>query len=275
MCKCANMQLILFDWPQSYKGQWKKPYQNKKMRKTNFKSISLILLILLFFACKQEKVESEIPTQDTMQQASIQVDTVMAQLDSIVIAKRPVVPDYDTTLWTDIELLDSTVVIDIKYATEENFVGTKMYECGRCFLRPEVAKSIHAIQALLQEKGLGLKMYDCFRPRPIQFALWEKVPDPRYVSNPEKGSMHNRGAAVDLTLVTENGEELEMGTPFDYFGREAYHTNQDLPEAVLKNRKFLKETMESHGFRSIRTEWWHYSYTLKSYALSDMLWKCY
>lgn len=245
----------------------------KKVRKTNFRSISLVLLLPLFFACNPGSVEEESVAQDTLLQ--LNTDTAVEELDTLQTPNRPLKPDYDTTIWADISLLDPTILIDMKYAGTDNFVGTKMYECGRCFLRPEVAQSILDIQEALKAQGLGLKMYDCFRPQPVQYALWEKVPDPRYVSDPKKGSMHNRGAAVDLTLVAANGEELEMGTAFDYFGKEAYHTNQDLPEPVLKNRKFLKETMEKHGFRSIRTEWWHYSYTLKSYGLSDMLWKCY
>lgn len=246
------------------------------MRRTNFTLTFLAALLTL--ACNQESSKQKSVRQDTTQQNPINlVDSVDTKKDSIFNSKQAIlpVPDYDTSNWADIALLDPSILVDMKYATTENFVGTKMYECGRCFLRPAVAKSILDIQKELKTQGLGLKMFDCFRPQPVQFALWKKVPDPRYVTDPKKGSMHNRGAAVDLTLVTDKGDELEMGTAFDYFGKEAYHTNQDLPEAVLKNRKFLKDIMEKHGFRSIRTEWWHYSYTLKSYALSDMLWKCY
>lgn len=245
------------------------------MRTTNFSVVLAVLLLLLLMACQQNASSDQSSTTEGQELPKASPDTSSEKVDTILQPKLPRTPDYDTTLWADIELLDTSIVIDIKYATTDNFVGTQMYDCGRCFLRPEVAQEILKIQKELQARGLGLKMFDCFRPRPVQYALWEKVPDPRYVSDPKKGSMHNRGAAVDLTLVTADGEELEMGTPFDYFGKEAYHTNEDLPEAVLKNRTFLKETMEKHGFKSIRTEWWHYSYTRKSYALSDMLWKCY
>ena len=162
----------------------------------------------------------------------------------------------------------------MKYATTDNFVDEKMYDCGRCFLRPEVAQAVKEIQDTLKNLGYGLKVFDCYRPRPIQFRLWKKVPDPRYVSDPNKGSMHNRGAAVDLTLVDAEGKELEMGTGFDFFGREAYQNYTDLPDSVLSNRVLLRETMISYGFKSITTEWWHYSYTKKFYPLSDMLWNC-
>ncbi len=182
--------------------------------------------------------------------------------------------DYDPKQWTDILLVDSSVQVDMKYATTDNFVKEKMYDCSRCLLRPNVASAIAEIQAYLKPKGYGLKMLDCFRPRPIQQKLWDKVPNPNYVTPPEKGSMHNRGMAVDLTLVDKEGKELDMGTAFDYFGKEAHHTYTDLSAEILANRKLLKETMESFGFKPIRTEWWHYSLQTKGYALSDYLWEC-
>ena len=176
--------------------------------------------------------------------------------------------------FTELISLESSIKIDIKYATTDNFVKEKMYNCGKCFLRPEVAEAIVKAQKKLEKKGYGLKMFDCYRPRPFQQRLWDKVPDDRYVTNPKKGSMHNRGAAVDLTLVDKNGKELDMGTPFDFFGEKAYQTCTDLPKNVLENRKLLNTTLESVGFKTIRTEWWHFSYTKKKYALSDWLWDC-
>ena len=86
--------------------------------------------------------------------------------------------------------------------------------------------------------------------------------------------MHNRGLAVDLTIIDSLGHELDMGTEFDYFGFKAYHSNQTLPKPILYNRLLLKTIMENHGFKSIRTEWWHYSYLNKSYPLSDWKWEC-
>jgi D-alanyl-D-alanine dipeptidase len=108
----------------------------------------------------------------------------------------------------------------------------------------------------------------------VQWELWRKVPNPNYVADPRKGSMHNRGSAVDLTIVDAEGNELDMGTDFDYFGKEGHHDYTGLPKEVLENRKLLKEIMGKYGFRWIRTEWWHYSYKPKSYALSDVLWHC-
>jgi D-alanyl-D-alanine dipeptidase len=137
-----------------------------------------------------------------------------------------------------------------------------------------VARAIVKAHKALQKKGYGLKMYDCYRPRPIQWKLWNKVPDTRYVADPRKGSMHNRGMAVDLTIVDKNGQELDMGTDFDYFGKEAYHSYAGHSDEVQENRQLLVETMEDHNFRSTSTEWWHYSYIPKSFPLDDWLWKC-
>ncbi|MEN0002868.1 MAG: M15 family metallopeptidase [Bacteroidota bacterium] len=232
--------------------------------------VATLVLLLLCFAC--QLVE---PPKEKAPLSEIIKDTVPVPLvKEKNIATPKIVIDYDTTQWTDIRMLDSTIFVDMKYATTDNFVTEKMYECSRCFLRPEVAKQVVQIHHMLKEEGLALRLYDCFRPRPIQWKLWEKVPDPRYVSDPRKGSMHNRGAAVDLTIAQADGTPLEMGTGFDYFGKEAYHTYTNLPDSVLQNRNKLKGIMEENGFRGIRTEWWHYSYTKQSYPLSDMLWNC-
>ena len=183
--------------------------------------------------------------------------------------------DYDTTQWWDIYHLNKNIRIDIRYATDNNFVEEKMYKCGRCLLRPKVAKAVLAVQQELQKEGLGLKMLDCYRPHSVQWKLWNKVPDPRYVSHPDKGSAHNRGTAVDLTLVDEKGRQLDMGTPYDYFGKEAYQTYTHLPDSILDRRQLLNNKMIKHGFKTIRTEWWHFSYIQKHYALSDMTWNCW
>src|SRR5688572_28395949 len=107
------------------------------------------------------------------------------------------IPDYDTTQWTELTSKDGYVV-DIKYATTDNFVNEAVYPCGRCFLKPAAAKSISIIRDKLAKEGYKLKFFDCYRPRPVQQNLWDKVPDPNYVARPSEGSMHNRGVAVDL-----------------------------------------------------------------------------
>lgn len=149
--------------------------------------------------------------------------------------------------------------LDIKYATTDNFVDEVMYNCGKCFLLDEVGTQLQNVRNELKRHGYGIKLFDCYRPAPVQERLWQKVPNASYVTPPKKGSMHNRGAAVDLTLVDKDGVEQDMGTPFDFFGEEAHHTYKKHDKEIQRRRDILKGAMEYHGFKSIRTEWWHYS----------------
>ena len=227
-------------------------------------------LMLLFFSACEENPKDKPKNNASTNTLTNSTQEVSPKKET----PKPIVFDYDTTQWIDLHHLDSTIIIDMRYATTNNFVKEKMYECSRCFLRPKVAQKIVEAHLMLQEGGLGLKMLDCFRPRPIQQKLWDKFKNPLYVTDPAKGSMHNRGAAVDLTIVDAEEKQLNMGTAFDYFGKEAHHAYTNLSKEVLANRKLLLETMQAVELHPITTEWWHYSYRGKSYELSDMLWKC-
>lgn len=176
--------------------------------------------------------------------------------------------------FSDVAVLDPGIRLDIRYATANNFTKSKIYDCPRCLLRPEAAEALVKANKALKAKGYALKMFDCYRPRPYQQRLWDKVPDPDYVTPPTKGSMHSRGAAVDLTIVDMQGRELEMGTPYDFFGKEAHTDYKGLSARVQANRDLLRTTLEAVGFKGIRTEWWHFSYQKRSYPLSDYVWPC-
>ncbi|WP_350287934.1 M15 family metallopeptidase [uncultured Croceitalea sp.] len=166
-------------------------------------------------------------------------------------------------------------VYDLRYATENNFLKAKVYDCAECYTRVKTAKALIAANRAFLNKGYKIKFFDCYRPNSVQYKMWKIVPNPQYVANPVKGSIHNKGGAVDITLVDLEGNELDMGTDFDFFGKRAYHDNLDLPKDVLNNRKLLKETMEQHGFWSIRTEWWHYNLSAGSNdKVADFKWKC-
>ena len=247
------------------------PLHVNNKNSTTLRPTYLFFLSILLTACQPAAQQEQQPANTGT------VDTIFALAPPPEAPTAPPLPpiDYDSSAWTELYRLDRSIIIDMKYATTENFVEEKMYDCSRCFLRPPVAEAVVKAHKQLQQQGLGLKMLDCFRPRPVQWQLWKKVPNPRYVADPRKGSMHNRGVAVDLTIVDADGEELPMGTPYDFFGPEAAPAYTDLPEEVLQNRQLLRETMIAHGFKPIRSEWWHFSYSGKNYALSDMLWKCY
>lgn len=164
---------------------------------------------------------------------------------------------------------------DLRYATTNNFLKAKVYDCAECYTRVKTAKALLKANTDLIKKGYRIKFFDCYRPNSVQYKMWEIVPNPQYVADPVKGSIHNKGGAVDITLVTLDGKELDMGTDFDFFGKKAYHDNIDLPENVLNNRKLLKETMEAYGFWSIRTEWWHYNLsTASNDKVANFKWDC-
>ncbi len=164
---------------------------------------------------------------------------------------------------------------DLRYATTNNFLKAKVYNCAECYTRVKTAKALIAANKEFLAKGYRIKFFDCYRPNSVQYKMWELVPNPQYVANPVKGSIHNKGGAVDITLEDSNGEELDMGTDFDFFGKRAYHDNLDLPKEVLANRKLLKNTMEKHGFWSIRTEWWHYNLSAGSNdKVANFTWPC-
>lgn len=154
--------------------------------------------------------------------------------------------------------VDASFVIDSPYATAENMAQTRLYPKNELYLERSAAERLAKIQKQLQQQGLGLKIFDGYRPLSVQKKLWKILPDPRYVANPAKGSRHNRGSAVDVTLVDKDGNELPMPTEFDEFSEKAHHDYADLPIDVLRNRQRLKEAMMSEGFEPLATEWWHY-----------------
>jgi D-alanyl-D-alanine dipeptidase len=150
------------------------------------------------------------------------------------------------------------IIVDMKYATEDNFTKKRLYDSNTCFLRKSTAAKLDAVQKELEGMNLGLKVWDCYRPLAIQRVLWAILPDERYVANPETGSRHNRASAVDVTLVDSQGKELQMPTGFDDFSVRADHHYQDLPEQAIRNRELLKGLMEKAGFIPLTEEWWHY-----------------
>ena len=158
----------------------------------------------------------------------------------------------------DIKEVNRRIVVDMKYASEDNFTKKKLYDSNTCFLRKSTAVKLDAVQKELERMNLGLKVWDCYRPLAVQRTLWQILPDERYVANPEKGSRHNRASSVDVTLVDSQGKELPMPTGFDDFSPKAHHHYQDLPDQVIRNRELLKRLMKKAGFIPLPEEWWHY-----------------
>ncbi len=158
----------------------------------------------------------------------------------------------------DIRDIAPNVRIDLKYATEDNFTGQVVYDFDCCLLVEEAALRLVDVLAELETKGLGLKVWDGFRPVAAQWKFWELVPDERYISDPRKGGRHTRGTAVDLTLITLDGRALAMPTGFDDFSEKAHRDYANCSQEELDNRNFLEEIMQRHGFIGLPTEWWHF-----------------
>lgn len=162
--------------------------------------------------------------------------------------------------------------LDIKYATKDNFMHRAMYRQARAFARAPVAEALKQVQADLKQKGLALKIYDGYRPYAVTVDFFKFTPDTNFVAKPRRGSIHNRGCAIDLSLIDlKTGKELNMPTPFDSFSRKAASNYPDLSAEQIKNRELLKTVMQAHGFDELKTEWWHFDFIgWKQYELLDV-----
>lgn len=234
--------------------------------------IRFTIFCLMTLSCKENNAKK---------QAVVPIGVKIPVADSLSVKEQIHLKEFksleglaDTTFVRLADFSDG-FVYDMRYATENNFLKAKVYDCAECYTRVKTARALLAANAEFEAHGVKIKFFDCYRPNSVQYLMWEIVPNPQYVADPVKGSIHNKGGAVDITLVTLEGEALDMGTDFDFFGKRAYHDNFDLPQKILDNRKLLKETMEKHGFWSVRTEWWHYNLGAASNdRVADFKWKC-
>ena len=188
--------------------------------------------------------------------------------------KKKMTSISDTT-FVNLKDYSQDFVYDMKYATADNFLKAKVYDCAECFLRLKTAKALIEANKKFIKQGYKIKIFDCYRPLDIQKKMWKIVSNPEYVANPAKGSIHNRGGAVDISLVNYNGKELQMGTSFDFFGKEASHNYINLSKEIKRNRLLLKTVMTEAHFNSLNSEWWHYN--LKAGLtdkISNVKWNC-
>lgn len=173
----------------------------------------------------------------------------------------------------DVKTTDSTLHIDLRYATSDNFLGQALYaDLTACYVLPRTAKMLAKAQSQLHAVSpqYSLLLLDCARPRRVQQQLWQSVKNQpalrRYVAPPTSGSLHNFGAAVDVTLIDATGQALDMGTPYDFMGDLAqprYHrrflANGQLTPLQVNNRLLLRRVMREAGFKAIESEWWHFN----------------
>jgi D-alanyl-D-alanine dipeptidase len=152
------------------------------------------------------------------------------------------------------------IVLDLKYCGTDNFMKQALYpETATTYLRKPAVMALAVVQKKLKEKGLGLKIWDAYRPYSVTEKMWEPIKDDRYAANPKFGSGHNRGVAVDLTIIQLlTKKEINMGTGFDDFSDTAHVNFKGLSADVLQNRWLLQSLMEENGFKILDTEWWHF-----------------
>jgi D-alanyl-D-alanine dipeptidase len=159
--------------------------------------------------------------------------------------------------FVDVTEVVPDAVLDIRYATDDNFTGKTVYPVARCKLRRSVAARLAKAAAVLRKKDRRLLVWDCYRPKSIQEAFWKLVPDERYVADPKKGSRHSRGAAVDVGLVDKDGKAVTLPTKFDDFS-EAAHRKRALKGDDGAEARVLEAAMKKAGFVGMPTEWWHF-----------------
>lgn len=234
--------------------------------------ILLFLAVLIVSSCKSQ-------TEEAIKQNVVGIsennNSISLQLDSIKVIEQEYT-SYEEGLiekgFVDISQYDSTILVDLRYASTNNFMDTLIYDSlSHAFMRIETAEKLATASKLLNEMRPGYRfiIYDALRPRHIQFKLWAQVEGTekeKYVANPYSGSMHNYGCAIDMSIVNDMGQVLDMGSEFDHFGRlaEYRYNNQLLSEGLLneqqvENRKLLRQVMRKSQFVAIDSEWWHFN----------------
>ena len=257
------------------------------MKKILVLSIVFVLVVCSFEACdyfahanNEAKVSTVVP--EIIEPTVVAADT----LEKAVFIPTPLfIGEIEKSMLEagliDIKTIDTSIVVDLKYSTNNNFLGLDMYgDFNKCYLQPDVAEKLRCSQEVLKSRFpfYNLIIFDAVRARSIQRKMWDTIDVPyyersKYVSNPTNGSLHNFGAAVDVSIIDAHGIELDMGTPYDYFGELAYPREEErmieegkLTHIQLLNRKLLREVMESGGFMGITTEWWHFNSCNREYA---------
>ncbi len=228
----------------------------------------LALPLLFILGCIENSTDATDQDQNEPSPPKIEVDTTSPP--------PPPMSEYEKTFidsgLVDLQEFIPGILVDLKYSTTDNFVNVDLYgTLEKAYLRPEAAEKLKKAQALLQEAHpeYTLLVYDGARPHRVQYEMWEVLDVPNklnYLSPPEKGSVHNYGCAVDLTVADKDGNALDMGTEFDFFGPLAQPklepqmlASGELSQEQYENRLILRKAMTGAGFYNIRTEWWHFN----------------
>ena len=237
------------------------------------------LVIVGLTNCNSEKpsIGKALNVSTAVIEDTIAIDSIQTSMDSATTIES--ICDLEEYLikegLVNIQALDSTILVDLKYSTTDNFMDKDMYGClNNCYLQPDVAERLLLCQAYLKKKdsALTLLLYDGVRPRSVQQYMWDLLDMPinektKFVSNPKKGSLHNFGAAIDITLAySESKEALDMGAGYDEIGIISWPIKEKvmldsclLTIEQVDNRKLLRRSMRAGKFFNIQTEWWHFN----------------
>ena len=238
---------------------------------------SKAFLLLVLFSCS----DTSAPVV-TKENPDVSRPTPKTQFDATAVAPiRPKAVDANKVAnshaLVDIGTLDTDIILDMRYAGNNNFVGRAVYRKARCLLRTPVAQALARVQSRLAKQSVRLLIWDCYRPFSVQEEFWRLMPDTRYVAKPMRrkgepwrGSKHNRGAAIDVSLAGEQGEALLMPTDHDDFSKKASRDAVGISKEAARNAKTLESAMQAEGFEGLASEWWHYDYQgWQDYDLSD------
>lgn len=243
----------------------------------------VIVIFFFFFSCSEEKIHRENDIVDSVRVGA--TDSVAPTMQKPIIDPIKTISELEQKFidngLVNIHFLDSNIKVDLKYSSTDNFLGEDLYGelCG-CYLQKEVVFALSLAQINLKKvkPEFSLLVFDCARPLSVQQLMWEKIPKEKwekkkYLTNPKFGSLHNFGAALDASIIDENGNELDMGTKFDDFSELAYPIEEErffqegkLTNQQIENRKLLRQIMSKAGFFNIQTEWWHFNYCTREVA---------
>lgn len=228
--------------------------------------ILITIILLLFISIAVYIFKKNIPS----------VSNITISYADSIISPEIVTKEAEYGL-IDISTLPTNFIIELRYATENNFAGKEFYpKIAKAYLQEETAQKLMEANEELFKLGYRIKIFDAYRPRRYQYDLREAAAEINpltqgYIANPKTGSHHNRGTSVDITLTDLEGRELDMPTGFDHFGKEASITYNGCTEEQKENRELLGTIMEKHGFRRISSEWWHFDdVNYKDYPLLDV-----
>lgn len=231
--------------------------------------ITAIMIMVGMTACGQKK---NVTTDDVSEKEMANIQETAAQevtAQEIITQEITTEKESEDDEYVLVNKYIPDIYVELRYATENNFTGVKIYDFTDAYLRYGTVKKLANVQKELKEQGYSLKIWDAYRPFEAQQKLWEVYPDPNYVANPANGmKKHNLGGTVDITMVAADGTVISMPTEFDDFSLKADRDYSDIEdEEAVKNVMILQNAMENNGFTGYQGEWWDYSDTVEYEAV--------